>query len=652
MSILNRISSLALQCGGNMSSAISRERILSVGFQIVDPALLSNDSREKYLRRKEAIELKLDNCTGSEIERITGVDKSEQTRLFKRYTTLNESGVFFGESALVPGFRIKPYQRVKPPQFKHTEAQGGLSGVLGYTLEKHPEVAEKFEKEVFRRDFQHGHGAKFSKKGLCRYFYDLCKAAGVNTDEWPLNKLRGARKTIGVYIDTILQNDFKRAALATGGKIALTHSKAGTGWIPLLEDFDVYDFIEIDSWHADAFFVIYINGDKRVKTEDVISRIWMIAAVCRRSNAILAIKFIFSSEIRAQDLVDLICEAYAGEWAPRKVLNVRDMKYTESAGMPCYALPQLRYHTWGSVCLDNAMQHHANNVYELALHTLGFATNYGPLEQPARRPKVEGLFKRIAANVFHQTVSTTGSNPQNGRAESPEKAAIHYQVDVDDALEVMDVLTANYNGTPQGGANKGNSPLAILRGYCLEGDYILPRTHEAYINSIALGSIVRPVKVTGSIAKGIRPRIKLDQAIYTSPDLAESPHLIGQLLSVRINPHDYRKVKAYLPGGVYFGVLTVEAAWRNVPHSVTTRRLINRALAKKEFQIMDGENPIVAWQKHIRANASARNNRETRRLQEELQKATWSDWPESQEPTTDSAMVSTSELWRNLAILR
>ncbi len=121
---------------------------------------------------------------------------------------------------------------------------------------------------------------------------------------------------------------------------------------------------------------------------------------------------------------------------------------------------------------------------------------------------------------------------------------------------------------------------------------------------------------------------------------------------MRSNPHDYRKVKAYLPGGVYFGVLTVEAAWRNVPHSVTTRRLINRALAKKEFQIMDGENPIVAWQKHIRANASARNNRETRRLQEELQKATWSDVPESQEPTTDSAMVSTSELWRNLAILR
>src|SRR3546814_2387699 len=98
---------------------------------------------------------------------------------------------------------------------------------------------------------------------------------------------------------------------------------------------------------------------------------------------------------------------------------------------------------------------------------------------------------------MHQLPSTTGSSPADGRADAPEKAAIRYQIDVDDALEVMDVYTANYNGTPQGGMNKANSPLDILRDYCANDDLLIPATPESYINSVSLGSSTREVKVTG-----------------------------------------------------------------------------------------------------------------------------------------------------------
>jgi hypothetical protein len=635
-----------------MSSGISRERIIFVGFEVVDPALMESENKKIFLRRREAINLRLDGNTGPEIKRITGVHESELSRLFKRYTTLNENGVFYGEAGLIPQYRIRSYQRKKPPGIKHSESQGGLSGILGYTLARHPEIEKKFESEVFRTELKFGHGVNFSKKWLCRIFYDICKSEGVASDEWPLNQSRGARKTIGKYIDDILHSDFKRAALASGGRIALTHSKVGTGYIPLLEDFNVYDFIEIDSWHMDAFFVLNVSGDKRIKTKDVISRVWMIAAVCRRSNAVLANKFVFSSEISSQDLLDLICEAYVGGWAPRDTLNIRDLKYTESAGMPSYSVPGLRHHIWGSICLDNAMQHHATRVHELALHSLGFSINFGPLEQPARRPKVEGLFKRIATNVFHQLSSTTGSNPQNGRAESPEEAAIYYQIDVEDALEVMDVLTANYNGIPQGGLNKANSPLDVMRSYCTDKNTLLPKSHEAYLNSISLGSFTRQAKVTGNMAKGVRPRIKLDQAIYTSPDLANSPHLIGKYLLVRIDPNDYRTVEAYLPDGIYFGVVTVEAAWRNVKHSVITRRIVNRAQFKKEFEIMEGESPILAWERHLRANAGASHNRELVRLKIEAENKAGTAKLELPEETPAISINYTAERWKNLDILK
>ncbi|WP_434631085.1 hypothetical protein J3P84_13615 [Pseudomonas sp. Z1-29] len=634
-----------------MKSKITQERISFVGFQKVDASAMDDDDRALFLRRKKAIDMRLEGYTGREIRNQTGISESEVTRLFKRYTLMLVEGLFVGEAGLIPHSRVSCNVRQKALPVKHTEGQGGLSGALGYTLKKHPRIAVEFERQVFREEFKFGHGAHYDKKHLCAVFYSICRNEGVQEDEWPLNQPRGARRTITKLINEILASDFKRASLATGGRLALTHSKVGTGHARLFDNYDVFDLIEIDSYHVDSFFLLNITGDRRSRTKDVISRIWMIAAVCRRSNAVLAIKFIFSSEIRAQDLVDLICEAYSGGWKPRQTLSVLDLKYSNAAGMPGHSFPALKNHIWGAVCLDNAMQHHANQVYELALHAVGFGINFGPLEQPARRSKVEALFKRISSRVMHQIESTTGSSPGDGRAESPEQAAIYYQIDVDDALEVMDVYAANYNGTPQGGLNKGNSPLEILSDYCSDLNVLLPASSEVYLNNIALGSTNRKARVTGNIEKGIRPRIKLDQAIYTSPDLANSAGLIGKILTIRIAPNDYRYVEAYLPDGVYFGTLIVEAAWRKIKHSVTTRRLVNRALYKREFEIMEGENPVIAWQRHMQMNASPKTNRELQRLKEET-KGHLREEPlylvEEEMPHTQVM----NERWKDLGILK
>lgn len=635
-----------------MKINITKEKVIAVGFKAVDATAMSEEDRAIFLRRKKAIEMRLDGLTGREIREQTDIIESEQTRLFKRYTVMLLEGVFLGEAGLVPHSRMGSNIRRKALPDKHTEAQGGLSGALSYTLEKFPEIAQRFVAEVFRKDVKFGHGAKYDKKYLCAVFYNICEDEGVLPGEWPFNQLSGASKTIRTYINTILESDFERAALATGGKLALTHSKAGTGKIPLFDNYDVYDLIEIDSYHVDAFFVLNITGDRRVKTSDVISRIWMIAAVCRRSNAVLAIKFVFSSEIRAQDLVDLICDAYTGCWVPRETLHVPGLKYSEAGGMPGYSIPALKNHTWGAVCLDNAMQHHANQVYELALHSIGFGINFGPLKQPARRSKVEALFKRISSRVMHQIESTTGSSPENGRAEFPEKAAIYYQIDVDNALEVMDVYTANYNGTPQGGLNKAHSPLEILLAYCNDRNTLLTTSSESYLNSIALGSTTRKARVTGSTIKGIRPRIKLDQAIYTSADLSNSSGLIGTTLTIRITPNDYRHVEAYLPDGIFFGILTVETAWRNIVHSVTTRRLVNRALRKREFEVLEGESPLLAWRRHMRNSSSPQANRELQRLKEESSGHV-AERPEDQAVDTSvTDKPSLSERWKNLDILK
>ncbi|UVL64162.1 hypothetical protein LOY54_13075 [Pseudomonas sp. B21-032] len=635
-----------------MTNKLTRESIARVGIQRVDESLLTNKQRQTYSRRLRAIEMKLDGFTGREIRLETNISESEVSRFFARYTTINENGVYWGEAALVFKVHLAPNRRTKPLSEKRSEQQGGGSGALGYTLNKYPVLLQKFTDEVFRQTEKHTQGRNFEKRGLCDIFYDICKTVGIKEDEWPFNQARGARKTVSGLIDEILLSDFSRAALVVGGRTAQIHSNTGTGYEPFLNYFDVFDLIEIDSYKVDAFFVLNISGDKRVKTKDVINRIWIIAAICKASGAILAIKFVFSSEIRSQDLVDLICEAYLGNWIPRKTLAVNGLAYSADGGMPCYAVPELRYHTWGAVALDNAMQHHANKVYELALHRIGFAINFGPLGQPARRPNVERLFKRIATKVMHQLPSTTGSSPGDGdgRAERPEEAAILYQVDVDDALEVMDVYTANYNGVPQGGKNKANSPLDIIRAYTKNITGIIPASLESYISTAALGSLTREVTIRGNIKNGIRPRIVLDKATYTSVQLANSPQLIGKKAVARINPADYRTVELYLKDGVHLGVVMVEAAWRGLPHSVTTRKLINRALEKKEFKIVAGQDPIIAWQKHLRENANPKNNREQKRVQHESESSKEQAVTARKNMAPQNSATETTERWKKLGL--
>lgn len=79
-----------------MRHKITRERIANIGFKQVDAFTLAPAARNIFLRNKQAVELKLDGYTSAEILKVTGVPASELSRYFKRYTTINEEGVFWG----------------------------------------------------------------------------------------------------------------------------------------------------------------------------------------------------------------------------------------------------------------------------------------------------------------------------------------------------------------------------------------------------------------------------------------------------------------------------------------------------------------------------------------------------------------------------
>ncbi|TYK57855.1 hypothetical protein [Pseudomonas synxantha] len=580
----------------------------------VDSAQVPVNKREMFLRRRDAAAMRLDGASLKQIYAETGISPSEIHRLMDRFKTKDENGVCFGEAACIPGFRVKKYERIKQVLPKKSEQKGGMAGVMDNLLKAFPNILTSFIEYVFRRNAPVGRGMKYQKTLLFQDFYEICRSEGVSDNAWPLSQPRGAKKTISKLINNILEQNFQAAALAVGGQLSLIHTAVGNGIEPLFSQCEVLDVLEIDSHYLDGKFVLHIKGDRRLTTKDVIDRFWLICARCRKSKAIFSARYVFASQVTALDIFQVICDAYLGNWKPREKLSVTNLEYIPGAGMPYFVFPELRYHSIAAIYFDNAMQHYAQDVQDLCLEKLGIAVDYGPLGSPGRRTNIERLFKTLSSQVLHTLSSTTGSHPYDGRSDTPEEAAVYYDINVDEALEVLDVYIANFNALPSGGANKGNSPLEVIKAYQDYNMLFKPIVSELLVNSKDINSLCRRVTVRGSIAKGVRPRIKLDRALYTSSVLAEMPSLIGQDIIVRIDPDDYRTVSAFFINGLPLDILTVEAAWRDYRHSVQTRKLINRAIDKKSFQINIGQRPIIVYRNYLLQTKSARNNLALQRL--------------------------------------
>lgn len=589
-----------------------------IKYREVEPSLIDPKHRGVFAQRKMAVMMRLDGCPHNEITSKTGVGASETVRLCSRFNIKDEAGICLGETALIPGHRVKEYTRTKPLPDKRTEQKGGMAGAMGYFLKKYPVVKAVFIEKIFRLDIKVGKGTRYQKADLCRDFYKICENEGVTPEEWPLCNRRGANRTICSFIDAVLESNFDRAATAVGGSTSAIHAAIGRGVESLISNIEVLDVLEIDSHYLDGRFVLNIKGDRRLTTEDIIDRFWLICARCRKSKAIFAARYVFASEVTALDVFQVICDAFTGNWTPLTKFSFEDLSYAPGAGMPGYVFPEVKNHCIAAIFFDNAMQHYANDVKDLCLSRLGIAIDYGALMLPSRRTNIEGLFEVISNRVLHSLSSTTGRHPFDGRSEDPDAAAVYYNINVDEALETLDCYIANFNATPTSGANKSNSPLQAIAAYLDDKSLLKPVMPRLLAQLKGIGLITRKSRVQGNISKGIRPRIKLDRALYTSPEFSEMANLIGVTVIVKINPADYRRVTVYLDNGIEVGELQVEAAWREYKHSVETRKLINRAHDKKHFEIYAGQNPIAAYRHHLLTDRSTRNNLELKRLEQDL----------------------------------
>jgi hypothetical protein len=209
------------------------------------------------------------------------------------------------------------------------------------------------------------------------------------------------------------------------------------------------------------------------------------------------------------------------------------------------------------------------------------------------RSIIERLFGTIEVYGFRRLPSTTGSTPNDPIKSDPVGQAIKLGITFEHLLDLIDVLVAQYNATPQ--KNLGwLSPLDSLKSYLINDSIsFLPRMLPSpTVDTPRLGITIETRIVRGALEKGRRPYVEIDAVHYSNPTLANSFRLIGQKVRVHINDRNMCTVTAYLESGQELGTLIAQGGWSRTPHTREMRKEIMALHRKGEVYLANGEDPV------------------------------------------------------------
>lgn len=541
---------------------------------------MTPSEQEAFRHRVKAIQLYYEDCALRDITSATGVSPSSLYHAVDRCVKSAPDGQIWGFRALLPTTRVMPYQRQRPVSPKLPEVKAGQAGALRQLFERFPDIElgliQFIRKENRRKQL---YPFALRAKDVHRRFIELVKENGVAETEWPFTTRYLGARSISAFHQRILDEQFSTRVRVEGDSIARAHANVGTGKTSLLQYREPYAAVELDGHLLHTHLTVDYEAPDGSIVHVPVSRLWLIALIERESVAVLAYTIV-RGEITADDVRHVIAEAINKAWQP-KSLTIPHLAYRAGAGMPSHAIPELKGALWGTLMVDGALAHLADQIRERVRHRLGFSMNWGPVAHFERRQSVERLFRKICQEVIARLPSTTGSNPAQGRARAGDTAAAKHGINIHDIEQILDVFLANHNAEP----NEGLfflSPLDFLRQRLGQGNFIPRRLPRVFGDDASAFPLRKWVRVAGT--KTRRPYVQIDRVHYTNDVLANARRLKGEKLIVEIDEDDMRQVKAFLPDGSCLGYLTAEARWSRTKHDRKTRRAINSLLAQKVLQ--------------------------------------------------------------------
>lgn len=563
---------------------------------IVDTNLLSEVDRDKYERRKLAVEMYLqDSATVSEISDVTKIEKMEITRFVDRCLRVDQSGQILGYRALNPNIHLKSYERGVLPK----ENASNFSGAFELLLERYPDLRELIDTKTLATD-KKALKITYSIKYLHKRMLDKCKELGITPNQYPRNTLDEGRRSLERYVKNLKERHFGNQHVF-GETAAMIAKTVGTGEKNYSNNFRPYGRVMFDGHKIDLILTIrYTDPDGNWITK-TLKRIWLLVILDVSTKAVLGHLLCVKSEYSQMDVLQCIHNAIN----PHNPMSftIKGLRYPEGGSFPSSSIPEAQWAVWREFWMDNAKANLALNVKDKLTKTIGCFINAGPVKSPLRRSFIERFFGILEENGYHLMPSTTGSNPNDPKRKNAEEIALKTEISIEHLEELTEVMLAQYNNEPHSG-NSGPSPLKAMRSKISRG--FLPRIlPENRRQELGLLIVSRTCTIQGNLKEGRRAYINFEGAQYRNATLSQSKGLIGKKITIYINIMDIRSIRAFLPNGNEIGFLRVSGKWVMTPHSLETRKTINKLLrSDKRKYFLERDDYVRAFHEHLSSSSN------------------------------------------------
>lgn len=564
-------------------------------------------SETQLIRYERLEQIVIDYLAGRPVKDICAqyaISRVEIVRITKRCLALHADGFIWGFRALISYTHQKGYQRLSSVKPNPSGANGGAAGALTQLFDRFPTVRELVV-TLFLKKPKEGivHESRIPLKSIHKRFLKACREVGLTAKDYPFSQLYLGRTALFNFLKSLENSRTKETALARyadgiAKKLASIDSPPPPERI--LRPLQV---VEFDGHRVDLSCTLLIPSVFGGFIKKTIEHFWVLPIMDVLTRSILGYSISLRREYSQDDVLRCAKNAVT-PWQPKQSLTIDGLKYLPEGGFPSQVYPKLQWAVFDEFKYDNAKSHLADKTLKRLCQTLGCATNPGPIADPNKRRFIERLFLTFEENGFHRSPSTTGSSPRDPRRKNPEKFALQHDIMLSEIEDLIDVMFADYNGTPHEGIGY-RSPLEYL-GFLLQDEVkvssirILP---EAKHNNLHFLNLETSRVVEGNPKQGKRPYIQFENVRYQNNVLARSPELIGKRLTLSIDPDDPRSLEAFLPNGARLGVLTGRGVWGRTPHNLESRRAIFQLRRKKLIHYTENDDPMQVYTDHLARKA-------------------------------------------------
>lgn len=588
------------------SDSISQRRVNGVhidtsGWATPDIGALQGEARTQYFSRRQAIVMFLAGVSSEEIKRITSLGGKQAYRLIReRCLEMHSDGRLYGWRGLLRYHRIKAYKRIRPVR---PDSFGyGAVGALQSVLDIHPELRQSFNTFILSRSSNTKlKEVKKTRRRACAWFLNELRLRGYEVrEEWPFNTLTQGYYGICRYIDSVLDSDPKALADAVGGPDQVKKLTTGDGTNRPVTRF--MQRVEMDAHKLDGRFSVSIPQIDGSFIERIVHRLWVIVILEIVSRTVVGYYFCMGKEVTKADVLRAIKSALT-KWMARP-LTFSDTPYQPGAGLLSTAGDEFIGLCWDETSVDGALAETCKDVRSALKDAVGStllepSNSFAKRRNKDDRPFIETFFRNVAGKGFQRLSNTTGGKVQDKKGRKPEEVALASSFQYEYAMELLDVLIANYNVHKHGGIS-GQRPLDYARFLYKQGGQNWRHADSDTVQ--ALVSVRKLCTVCGGAIVGRRPYVEFSNARYSNEILESRQDLVGKKIWVICHKEDdCRIAMGSTMEGYSLGVLRAASPWHRSPHSLAVRSAICRASASGRFVLPSGCDAVEVFIAHVEA---------------------------------------------------